>query len=173
MADASNSFLCSSFPISFLSVVIIGVLCCSARSFRCLLLAPAGVSVFLQGKGLEKIYLLAFSLGKLRKMTTNAETAKNTFQAVFDPRFFHTMLGGSLGNRGSKENKKKTCSPGDMAMRKTTSRLQEPHTFSRPDFAKVHLIWEFFLNRTLSGPPVNTESTFDRPFQKNEKVYLF
>ena len=61
-------------------------------------------------------------------------------------------------------------------MRKTTSRLREPHTFSRPDFVKVYLIWVFFLNRTLSGPPVSTESTFSRPSLTTgkglEKVYL-
>ena len=49
-------------------------------------------------------------------------------------------------------------------MRKTTSRLREPHTVSRTDFAQVYLIWEFFLNRTLSGPPVSTESTFATPY---------
>ena len=63
-----------------------------------------------------------------------------------------------------------------MAMRKTTSRLREPHSDSRPDFAQVHLIWEFFLNPTLPGPPVSTESTFDRPSltmgKGLEKVYL-
>ena len=61
-------------------------------------------------------------------------------------------------------------------MQKSTSRLREPHTFSRPDFAKVYLIWGFFLNRTLSGPPVSTESTFARPYLSTgkglEKVYL-
>ena len=63
-----------------------------------------------------------------------------------------------------------------MAVRKTTYRLREPHTFSRPDFAKVDLIWELFLNRTFSGPPVSTESTFARPYLTTgkglEKVYL-
>ena len=38
----------------------------------------------------------------------------------------------------------------------------KPHTVSGPDFAQVYLIWEFFLNRTLSGPPVSIESTFAR-----------
>ena len=102
--------------------------------------------------------------------------SKKHHPTVFDPSFFPTMLGGGLGNRASKKTDKKTCYPGDIAMRKTTSRLREPHTFSRPDFAKVHLIWEFFLNRTLSGPPVNTESTFSRPLLTTgnglEKVYL-
>ena len=59
---------------------------------------------------------------------------------------------------------------------KTTSRLREPHTISRPDFAQVYLIWEFFLNRTSSGPPVSTESTFARPSLTTnkglEEVYL-
>ena len=71
-------------------------------------------------------------------MTKNAETAKNTIQTVFDPNYFHTMLGGTLGNRVWKKTEKKTRNSGDMAMRKTTSRLREPHTFSRPDFAKVY-----------------------------------
>ena len=91
-------------------------------------------------------------------------------------RVFSHNARGALGNRASKKTGKKTCYPGDMAMRKTTSRLREPHTFFRPDFAKVHLIWEFFLNRTLSGPPVNAESTFSRPPLTTgkclEKVYL-
>ena len=71
-------------------------------------------------------------------MTKNAETAKNTIQTVFDPSFFHTMLGGALGNRAPKKTEKQTCYQGDMAMRKTTSRLRGRHTLSRPDFAKVH-----------------------------------
>ena len=36
-------------------------------------------------------------------MTKNAETARNTIQTVFDPSFFHTVLGGALGNRASKK----------------------------------------------------------------------
>ena len=131
---------------------------------------------FFLGKGPEKVYLLDFRLRKVRKTTKNAETAKNIVQTVFDPSFFHTMLGGALGNRASKQTGKKKCYPRDMAMRKTTSRLREPHTFSRPDFAKVYLIWVFFLNRTLSGPPVSTKSTFSRPSLTTgkglEKVYL-
>ena len=57
-----------------------------------------------RGKGLEKVYLRVFGLRKVRKMTKNAETAKNTIQTVFDPSFFHTTLGGALGNRASKKN---------------------------------------------------------------------
>ena len=129
-----------------------------------------------KGKGLEKVYLLVFCLRKVRKTTKNAETAKNAIHTVFDPSFPPTMLGGALGNWVSKRTGKKKCYPGDMATRKTTSRLQEPHTFSRPDFAKVYLIWEFFLNHTLSGPPVSAESTFARPYltmgKGLEKVYL-
>ena len=124
------------------------------------------------GNGLEKVYLLIFCPRKVQKRTKNAEIAKNTIQTVFDPSFFHTMLGGRLSNRASKKTGKQTCYPGDMAMRKTTSRLREPHTFSRLDFAEVYLIWEFFLNRTLSGPPVNTECTFSRPLQKTRR-YTF
>ena len=48
-------------------------------------------------------------------------------------------------------------------MRKSTSRLRELRTVARPDFVQVYLIWEFFLNRTLSVPPVSTESTFAYP----------
>ena len=45
-------------------------------------------------------YLRVFGLiRKVRKMTKNAETAKNTIQTVFDPSFFHTTLVGALGNR--------------------------------------------------------------------------
>ena len=60
--------------------------------------------LFFLGKGLEKVYLLDFGLRKVQKTTKNAETAKNTIQTVFDPSFFHTMLGGALGNRASKKN---------------------------------------------------------------------
>ena len=63
-----------------------------------------------------------------------------------------------------------------MVIRKTTSCLQNPHTVSRSDFAQVYLIWEFFLNRTLSGPTISTESTFARPSLTTgkglETVYL-
>ena len=58
------------------------------------------------GKCLEKVYLLVFCLRKVRKMTKNAEAAKNTIQTVVDPSFFHTMLGGALGNRASKKARK-------------------------------------------------------------------
>ena len=57
-------------------------------------------------------------------------------------------------------------------MRKTTSGPREPHTDSRPDFAEVHLFCASFLNCTLSGPPVSTESTFSRPFQETRR-YTF
>ena len=57
-----------------------------------------------KGKGLEKVYLLDFGLRKVQKMTKNAETARNPIQTVFDPRFFHTVLGEGLGNRASKKN---------------------------------------------------------------------
>ena len=61
-------------------------------------------------------------------------------------------------------------------MREVTSRLREPHTSSRPDFAEVYLIWEFFWNGTLFGSPVSTESTFARSYLATsiglEKVYL-
>ena len=56
-----------------------------------------------EGKGLEKVYLLDFGLRNVRKMTKNAETARNTIQTVFDPSFSHTVLGGALGNRASKK----------------------------------------------------------------------
>ena len=92
-------------------------------------------------------------------MTKNAETAKNTIQTVFDPRFLHTMP----GEPGLEKKGEKNCYPGDMTMRRTTSRLREPHTLSRPDFAKAYLIWGLFLNLTLSGTPFSAESTFSRP----------
>ena len=56
---------------------------------------------FSLGKGLEKVHLLVFCPRKVRKMTKHAEIAKNTTQTVFDPRCFHTTLGGPLGNRAS------------------------------------------------------------------------
>ena len=135
---------------------------------------PIERNIFL-GEGLKKVYLLVFSPREGTKMTKNVETAKITIQTVFDTSFFHIMLGGAFGNQASKKTRKKTCYDsylGYMAMRKTASRLREPHTVSRPDFAQVYLIWEFFLNRTLSGPPVSTESTFARPSQKTRRYTL-
>ena len=57
-----------------------------------------------KGKCLEKVYLVFFCLRKVRKLTKNAEEAKNTIQAVFDPSFFLTMLGGAVGNPASTNN---------------------------------------------------------------------
>ena len=51
------------------------------------------------GKGLEKVYLLAFGLDRVRKVPKNAETAKNTKGTVFAPRFLHASLVGSSGAR--------------------------------------------------------------------------
>ena len=48
-----------------------------------------------------------FCQRKVLEMTKNAETAKNTIQTVVDPSFFHTILGGALGNRASNKKLKK------------------------------------------------------------------
>ena len=50
-------------------------------------------------KGLEKVYLLAFGLDKVRKVPKNAETAKNTKGTVFVPSFLHASLVGGSGAR--------------------------------------------------------------------------
>ena len=55
-----------------------------------------------KGKGLEKVYLPDFGLRKVQKMTKNAETAKNTIQNVFDPSFFHTVMGRNGGRYDQK-----------------------------------------------------------------------
>ena len=48
-------------------------------------------------------------------------------------------------------------------MRRRAPRLPNPLPLSRPNFAPVYLIWELFLNRTLSGPRVDPESTCPGP----------
>ena len=52
-----------------------------------------------KGKGLEKVYLLAFGLDKVRKVLKNAETAKSTKGTVFAPSVLHASLVGGSGAR--------------------------------------------------------------------------
>ena len=58
------------------------------------------------GKGLEKVYLLAFGLDKVRKVPKNTETAKNTTWIVFAPSFSDASLVGAFGARASKKTGK-------------------------------------------------------------------
>ena len=60
-----------------------------------------------KGKGLEKVYLLAFGLDKVRKVPKNAETAKTTTGTVFAPSFLHASLVGGFGARPSKKKREK------------------------------------------------------------------
>ena len=57
----------------------------------------------------------------------------------FRPEFFsHNARGGGSASGSKKETETRQVNTRDMATRKTISRHREPHTFSRPDFAKVH-----------------------------------
>ena len=107
-------------------------------------------------------------------MTKNAKTAKNTIQTVFDPSLFSHNARGGPRQPGLEKKLKKNLLPARYCYPKND--IPPPrtaYTISRPDFALVYLIWEFFLNRTLSGPPVNTESTFStRPLHKTRR-YTF
>lgn len=55
------------------------------------------------GHVLEKVYLLAFCIRKIRKMTTNAKTAKHNNLTDATPIFARTATGGLLSTRASKK----------------------------------------------------------------------
>ena len=93
-----------------------------------------------RGEGLEKVYLVAFGLDKVRKVPKNAETVKDTKGTVFAPSFLHASLVGGFGARRSRKNGKKSGYKRYTATRKWPPGLQKAQTFSRPRNQQVYLI---------------------------------
>lgn len=74
-----------------------------------------------------KVYLLLCCPGKVRGKAKNAKTAKSTIQTVLASKFSHTLIRrGALGIRASKKNRERTRCSRYTAMRKRTSRLNQP-----------------------------------------------
>ena len=88
------------------------------------------------GKAVEKVYLLAFGLDKVRKVPKHAETAKNTTGTVFAPSFLHASLVGGFGARPSKKTGKNhvTTDIQPRANRRLASRKRRP--FLGPEFIR-------------------------------------
>ena len=91
---------------------------------------------FFWGKGLEKVYLLAVGLDRVRKVPKNAETAKNTIGTVFSPSFLHASLVGGFGARPSKKTGKNhvTTDIQPRANGRLASRKRRP--FLGPEFSR-------------------------------------
>ena len=89
------------------------------------------------GKGLEKVYLLAFGLDKVRKVPKTAETAKNTEGTVFAPEFFARIARGGLRGQTVKTKTGKNHVTTDIQPRangRLASRKHRP--FLGPEFSR-------------------------------------